>query len=100
MSVCVCVCVSACLSVCLLVSGGGLSVSVCMCLSVHVSVWVGGCVGVVSVKIKRPALPPCAVDGRSRNHFSFFLFSFFNYYYYCRTMQDSQTSSRLKLSKN
>ena len=69
-------CLSVRLSVCFFVSGGGLSVSMCLCLSLRVSVWVGRCVGVVSVKIKRPALPPCAVDGRSRNPICF------NYYYY------------------
>ena len=28
----------------------------------------GGGVCVVSVTVKCPAFPPCAVDGRSRNH--------------------------------
>ena len=34
---------------------------------------VRACVFVGSVNVKRPALPPCAVDGRSRNRL---------YYYY------------------
>ena len=33
------------------------------------------CVCVVSVIVKRPVLPPCVVDGRSRNHLYY-------YYYY------------------
>ena len=41
------------------------SVCVCVCVSVCV----------VSVFVKRPVLPPCAVDGRSRNSL------YYNYYY-------------------
>ena len=41
--------------------GGSYNVSVCVC--------------VVSVIVKRPVLPPCVVDGRSRN-------SLYHYYYY------------------
>ena len=44
--------------------GGGVSVYV----SVRVCVWGGGGRGsVVSVIVQCPVLPPCAVDGRSRN---------------------------------
>ena len=35
----------------------------CVCVCVRVRV----CVCVVSVIVKRPVLPPCVVDGRSRN---------------------------------
>ena len=37
-----------------------------MCVCVCVCVWCV-CVCVVSVIVKRPVLPPCVVDGRSRN---------------------------------
>ena len=48
---------------------------VCACVCVYererewggVSVWVGGWGGVVSVTVKHPVLPPCAVDESSRN---------------------------------
>ena len=58
-----CVCVCVCLHVC-----------VCVLACVHVCV----CVCVVSVIVKRPVLPPCAVDGRSRNP----LYYYYDYYYY------------------
>ena len=62
---------------------------VCGCQYVGVSTRVGGgrrgacvrvCVGVcvVGMTVKRPALPPCAIDGRYRNHFEpFYFVSFF-----------------------
>ena len=68
------VCLSVCLSVSLCRGAVCLSLCVCVCLSVSLCGWVGGCVGVVSVKIKRPALPPCAVDGRSRNPICLYIY--------------------------
>ena len=59
MCVCVCECVCVCVCVC---------VSVCVCV----------CVCVVSATVKRPVLPPCAVDGHSRNP----LYYYYYYYYY------------------
>ena len=53
MCVCVCVCVCECVCVC---------VSVCVCG-----------VFVVSVIVKRPALPPCPVDGSSKNPLFFII---------------------------
>ena len=44
---------------------------VCVCACMRVCVCM--CVSVVSVIVKHPVLPPCAVDGRSRNLY---------YYYY------------------
>ena len=46
----------------------------CMCVCVCVCVCCV-CVCVVSVIVKRPVLPPCAVDGRSR-------YPLYYYYYY------------------
>ena len=46
----------------------------CVCVCVCVYVCVCMCVCVVSVIVKRPVLPPCVVDGRSRN--------LLYYYYY------------------
>ena len=43
---------------------------VCVCVCV--------CVCVVSVIVKRPMLPPCVVDGRSRNPLYYY------YYYYIK----------------
>ena len=57
MCVCVCVCVCA-----------RARARVCVCVCV--------CVSVVSVIVKRPVLPPCAVYGRSRN-------PLYCCYYYC-----------------
>ena len=62
---CVCVCVCACVRAC---------VFVCECACVRACV----CVCVGSVNVKHPALPPCAVDGRSRNP----LYYYYYYYYY------------------
>ena len=45
-------------------------VSVCVCMCVCVCV----CVVVVSVIVKCPMLPPCAVDGHSRNPFYYFCY--------------------------
>ena len=44
-----------------------------MCAHITVCVCVCVCVCVISVIVKRPVLPPCVVDGRSRNPL---------YYYY------------------
>ena len=43
---------------------------VCVCVRACVRVCVCVCVCVFSVSVKRPVLPPCAVDGRSRNPLS------------------------------
>ena len=50
---------------------------VCMC------VWQGGeggedGVSVVTVFVKHPALPPCAVDGRTRNLLYYYLQNHYN----------------------
>ena len=58
--VCVCVCVG----------GGGSRRGGRACVCVYVCV--------VSMTVKRPALPPCAIDGQYRNHFEpFYFISFF-----------------------
>ena len=44
-------------------------VHACICVCVCV------CVCVVSVIVKHPVLPPCAVDGRSRNPLYYYLFT-------------------------
>ena len=54
-------------------TGTGAGVCVCVCVCVC---GVCVCVCVVSVIVKRPVLPPCAVDGRSRNPLYYY------YYYY------------------
>ena len=59
---CACVCACVCDGVC-----------VCVCVCVRACV----CVCVVSVIVKRPVLPACVVDGRSRNP---------PYYYYLPDM--------------
>ena len=58
MRACVCVCVCVCVSV---------------CLSVSVSV------SIVSVIVKRPVLPPCAVDRRSRNPLYYYYHTLFHF---------------------
>ena len=55
-SVCVCVCVSVCVCVCVCERERE---SVCVCER--------ECIYAISVIVKRPAFPPCAVDWRSRN---------------------------------
>ena len=50
-----------------------MSVCVCVCVCVRARACVRVCVCVVSVIVKRLVLPPCAVDGSSRNPL---------YYYY------------------
>ena len=45
---------------------------VCVCACVRACV----CVCVCGVTVKRPALPPCAVDGRSRNPLYFYYWFF------------------------
>ena len=54
--------------------GEGDGICVCVCACVYVCVCV--CVCVVSVIVKLPVLPPCVVDGRSRNPL------YYNYYYH------------------
>ena len=51
---------------------------VCACVRACACVCVCVCVCVVSVIVKRPVLPPCVVDGRSRN-------PLYHYYYCCHT---------------
>ena len=48
-------------------------VYVCVCVRSSACLRACVCVCVVSVIVKRPALPPCGIDGRNRNLF---------YYYY------------------
>ena len=59
---CVCACVRACVFVC-----------VCACMYVCLSV----CLSVVRVIVKRPVLPPCAVDGRPRNPLYYYYYGLF-----------------------
>ena len=65
--VCVCVCVCVCVRAC-----------VRSCVRACVRACMRACVCVGSVNVKHPALPPCAVDGRSRNP----LYYYYYYYYY------------------
>ena len=46
---------------------------VCVCACMHLCVCVYVCV--VSDIVKHPVLPPCAVDGRSRNPLYYYLFT-------------------------
>ena len=48
------------------------------------------CVCVVSVIVKRPVLPPCMVDGRSRN--PLYYYYYYYYYYYLRVSAPCQAT--------
>ena len=50
-------------------------------------------VSVISVIVKRPVLPPCAVDGRSRN-------PLYDYYYITETRSEFSFSSIKKKNDN
>ena len=67
----------------------------CVCLCVCVCVCVCVSVSVVSVIVKRPVLPPCAVDGRSRNP----LYYCYYYYYYPCTCQPYCSEARKAFCK-
>ena len=62
-----CVCAWACVCVC---ARGRVCACVCVCVRVCV----------LNVIVKRPALPPCAVDGRSRNLLVYYYYYNYNYY--------------------
>ena len=66
-TLCVCVCVCACVRACLRA-----------CMRERTCMRACVCVCVVSVIVKRPVLPPSAVDGRSRNPL---------YCYYCTVLE-------------
>ena len=46
----------------------GMCVCVCVCVCVYV------CLSVISVTVKCPVLPPCVVDGRSRNPLYYYIY--------------------------
>ena len=56
-------------------------------------------VSVVRIIVKRPVLPPCAVDGHSRN--PFFYYYYYDYYYgfFFRQQMVGKIMSVLPLSK-